>query len=131
MEMGNAIHEKFGSVSDKITGTFSKCQEKVRDIVDKIKSFFDFDWELPHIKLPHFSITGRFSLNPPSIPKIGVEWYAKGGVMTRPTAFGINPATGNMMAGGEAGRRPLPPSRCCRTTSARQSRKGTRGSWTV
>ena len=109
MEMGNAIHEKFGSVSDKITGTFSKCQEKVRDIVDKIKSFFDFDWELPHIKLPHFSITGRFSLNPPSIPKIGVEWYAKGGVMTRPTAFGINPATGNMMAGGEAGAEAIAP----------------------
>ncbi|MCM1304566.1 MAG: phage tail tape measure protein [Lachnospiraceae bacterium] len=108
-DMGNAIHDKFSFVSDKITGTFSKCQEKVRDIVDKIKSFFDFEWELPHIKLPHFSISGRFSLNPPSIPHIGVEWYAKGGVMTRPTAFGMNPVTGNMMAGGEAGAEAIAP----------------------
>lgn len=108
-EMGSAIHEKFGSVSEKITGTFSKCQEKVKDIVNKVKSFFDFKWELPHIKLPHFKITGSFSLSPPSIPKLGVEWYAQGGVMTRPTAFGVNPATGNMMVGGEAGAEAIAP----------------------
>lgn len=108
-DMGNAIHDKFNSVSDRITGTFSKCQEKVRDIVEKIKSFFKFDWKLPEIKLPHFSIKGQFSLNPPSIPHIGVEWYAKGGVMTKPAAFGVNPATGNIMAGGEAGAEAIAP----------------------
>lgn len=108
-EMGSSIHEKFGSVAEKITGTFSKCQEKVKGIADAVKGFFKFEWKLPHIKLPHFKIEGGFSLNPPSIPKLGVEWYAQGGIMTRPTAFGINPATGNMMAGGEAGAEAIAP----------------------
>lgn len=108
-EMGNTVREKFSSVGEKITGTFSKCQEKVKGIVESIKGFFKFDWKLPSIKLPHFKMEGSFSLNPPSIPHFGVEWYAKGGIMTRPTAFGINPATGNMMAGGEAGAEAIAP----------------------
>lgn len=55
----------------------------------------------PKLKLPHISVSGSFSLNPPSVPKIGVEWYAKGGIMTSPTMFGMN---GNRaMIGGEAG----------------------------
>ncbi len=108
-EMGNVVREKFSSVGEKITGTFSKCQEKVKGIVDSIKGFFKFDWKLPKIKLPHFKMEGKFSLNPPSIPHFGVEWYAKGGVMTSPTAFGINPGTGNMMVGGEAGAEAIAP----------------------
>ena len=62
--------------------------------------------ESPEDKLPHFSISGEFSLSPPSIPKIGVEWYKKAMdspvIMEKPTAFGIN-ASGQIMAGGEAG----------------------------
>ena len=50
-------------------------------------------------KLPHFKLTGSFSLNPPSVPKLGIEWYAKGGLMTKPTAFGMN--GNNLMVGGE------------------------------
>lgn len=105
-EMGNAIHEKFNAVGEKIVGTFTKCRDTVHDIVEKVKGFFDFEWKLPDIKLPHFSIEGEFSLNPPSIPKLGVEWYAKAMndpmIMTRPTAFGISPS-GQIMAGGESG----------------------------
>lgn len=109
VEMGASVHEKFSSVGEKITGTFSKCQEKVKGIVDSIKGFFKFEWKLPKIKLPHFKMTGEFSLNPPSIPHFGVEWYANGGVMTKPTAFGLNPFTGNMMVGGEAGAEAIAP----------------------
>lgn len=108
-EMGNFILGKFAGVGTKIIDTFSKCRETIHDIVEKIKGFFNFEWKLPDIKLPHFKINGSFSLNPPSIPHFGVDWYAEGGVMTKPTAFGINPATGNIMAGGEAGAEAIAP----------------------
>lgn len=108
-EMGNTIYDKFSGISGKITDTFSKCRDTVHNIVEKIKGFFNFEWKLPNIKLPHFKIDGSFSLSPPSIPHIGVDWYAKGGVMTKPTAFGVNPATGNVMAGGEAGAEAIAP----------------------
>lgn len=108
-EMSNTIHEKFNSISGKITDTFSKCRDTVAGIIEKIKGFFNFEWKLPDIKLPHFKIDGSFSLNPPQIPHIGVDWYAEGGVMTKPTAFGVNPATGNIMAGGEAGAEAIAP----------------------
>ena len=105
-EMGNEIHEKFGDVGEKVVSIFTKCRDTVHDIVEKVKGFFNFEWKLPDIKLPHFSIEGGFSLNPPSIPRLGVEWYAKAMdnpmIMNRPTAFGISPS-GRIMAGGEAG----------------------------
>ena len=81
----------------------------ISDGIDKIRKLFDFEWSFPHLKMPHFSLTGEFSLNPPSVPKLGIEWYAKGGIMTEPTAFGINPSTGNMMVGGEAGAEAIAP----------------------
>lgn len=108
-EMGNTVRDKFSDVGTKIIDTFSRCREIIHDIVEKIKGFFNFEWKLPDIKLPHFKIDGSFSLNPPSIPHFGVDWYAQGGVMTKPTAFGINPATGNIMAGGEAGAEAIAP----------------------
>ena len=62
-----------------------------------LKGYFNFNWSLPKIKLPHFKITCSFSLNPPSMPRFGVEWYK----MTRPTLLGMNGI--NAMDGGEAG----------------------------
>lgn len=108
-EMGSTIYDKFSGISGRISETFSKCRDAVQGIVEKIKGFFNFEWKLPDIKLPHFKIDGSFSLSPPSIPHIGVDWYAKGGVMTKPAAFGVNPATGNIMAGGEAGAEAIAP----------------------
>lgn len=108
-EMGNTIRDKFSSIAGNVADTFSRCRDSIHTIIEKIKGFFNFEWKLPHIKLPHFKIDGSFSLDPPSIPHFGVEWYAKGGVMTKPTAFGVNPATGNIMAGGEAGAEAVAP----------------------
>ena len=53
------------------------------------------------ISLPHVSISGRFSLSPPSIPRFSVSWYKNGGIMQDPTVFGI--AGNTILAGGEAG----------------------------
>lgn len=85
----------------KVDEVFGKVVSTIKGAVNKIKGFFDFEWELPKIKLPHFSISGKFGLNPPSIPKFSVDWYANGGILNRPTVFAQN---GNrLMAGGEAG----------------------------
>lgn len=98
--------EKFDNLRSGISEKLDAVNNFVFNTVQKLKDFFNFDWKLPHIKLPHFSMDGSFSLNPPSIPHIGVEWYKKAMdspvIMDKPTAFGINPS-GQIMAGGEAG----------------------------
>lgn len=95
------------TVLQKIVNGFNEKMEnaknKVNNAIQKIKSFFNFSWSLPKLKLPHISISGNFSLNPPSVPKFGIEWYKNGGIMTNPTMFGFNPMSGKAMVGGEAG----------------------------
>lgn len=104
------LEDVWGAIQDGI-GFFQDLGETVGEVIDGAKKTVDdglkaisgffsgLKLELPKIKLPHFSISGSFSLNPPSIPKIGVEWYAKGGIMNAPTLFGFN--GGNAMIGGE------------------------------
>lgn len=98
--------KKFDDLKSGLSEKLDGVKEFVSNTVQKLKDFFNFDWNLPKIKLPHFSMEGNFSLNPPSIPHIGVEWYKKAMdsplVMDKPTAFGISPS-GKIMAGGEAG----------------------------
>lgn len=98
--------EKFENLKSGVTQKLEAVKNFVSNTVQKLKDFFKFDWSLPKIKLPHFSMEGKFSLDPPSIPRIGVEWYKKAMdnpiLMEKPTAFGIN-AAGQVMAGGEAG----------------------------
>lgn len=81
------------------------AKNKISGIVNAIKGFFSgMRLSIPKISLPplpHFSLTGSFSLKPPSVPKLGVQWYADGGIMQKAMAFGMN---GNdIMVGGEAG----------------------------
>ena len=86
---------------------WNTAKNTVKNAIDFIKGLFDFEWSLPKLKLPHFKITGKFSLDPPSVPKLGVEWYKNGGVMMNPTIFGFN---GNKaMVGGEAGAEAIAP----------------------
>lgn len=86
----------FDNIRDGIKSRLDGAREFVKGAIEKIKGFFNFKWELPKIKLPHFSISGKFSLNPPSIPKFSVSWYEKGGVFDNPTLFGY----GNGQLGG-------------------------------
>lgn len=92
----------WNGIKTAITKPIDAAKTHVKNAVDAIVGFFkNMKISFPKIKLPHFSISGSFSLDPPSVPKLSVEWYAKGGILTKPTIFGIN---GNsFMAGGEAG----------------------------
>lgn len=101
--------DTFKGIFDSASEKFSGIKETIGGVVDWLKGIFNFDWHLPDIKLPHFSVEGSFSLDPPSIPHIGVEWYAKGAVLNQPTIFGVNPSTGNAMIGGEAGAEAVAP----------------------
>lgn len=92
---------KLQAMKDAWSLKMEEIHEKFSSGIEKIKSLFNFEWKFPDLKMPHFSISGSFSLNPPSVPSIGVQWYAKGAVLNAPTLFGIN---GNqLMGGGEAG----------------------------
>jgi len=64
------------SIKSAFTDKFDAIKNFISNTIDSIKNFFsNLKLELPHIKLPHFSLTGTFSLNPPSIPKLSVDWY--------------------------------------------------------
>lgn len=79
----------FANVRAKISEPFEQARDAVKGVVDKIKGFFSgLKLELPKIKLPHFSISGSFSLSPPSVPKLSIDWYKDGGIFTKPTIFG-------------------------------------------
>lgn len=85
---------------------WSHAVDTVRNAIDRIRSFFHFNWELPKIKLPHFKIKGKFSLNPPEAPKFSVEWYAKAMdnpyMFTNATLFGAGEAGDEIMYGRQA-----------------------------
>ena len=102
----STIYQTLDNVTGKFTGTFNGIKGYMSGVLDWLKGIFNFKWSLPKIKLPHFSISGSFSLDPPSIPSIGVEWYRKamtgGMILDSPTIFGMS-RSGTLLGAGEAG----------------------------
>lgn len=97
----STVSGKFSSIYSTISSKMSAARDAVGNAISALKSKFNFSWSLPHLKLPHVSISGSFSINPPSVPHFGISWYKDGGILTRPTIFGA--AGNNLLAGGEAG----------------------------
>lgn len=97
------VRSKFGEAYDAIMSPINRAKSAVKTAIDTMKGFFNFNWKLPSIKMPTFSVSG--SMNPinwikDGVPKLSVNWNAKGGIFDRPTIF--NTAQG-LQGVGEAG----------------------------
>ena len=92
-------------IKSKAESVWKGITDFIHNAIEKIKSFFRFEWELPKIKLPHFKIEGKFSLNPPQVPHLSIEWYRKamenGMILTSPTV--LPSANGSYRGFGDAG----------------------------
>lgn len=108
----NITSSAWNGIKSMITTPIESAKNVVSGIIDTIKGLFNFNLKfpsisIPHIPLPHFSLSGSFNPLKGQIPKIGVDWFAKGGILTKPTAFGMN--GNNIMVGGEAGKEAVAP----------------------
>ena len=105
-ELWESIKTTFGNIKQTIEEKIEGAKQKVHDAIEAIKGFFNFEWSLPKLKMPHFTLTGSFSLMPPSVPKISVDWYRKAMdnayLLNGATIFGMN--NGSLLGGGEAGK---------------------------
>lgn len=86
------VRSKLDAILSKIRSVMDDVKEKVGGVIESIKNFFKFEWSLPPLKLPHFSISGSFSLNPPSVPSFSVNWYKKGGIFDKASLIGVGEA---------------------------------------
>lgn len=104
--MKDSIIGIFDRIKSGIANKINAAKDGVRNAIEKIKSFFNFTWSLPKLKMPHLKITGEFSISPPKVPKFAVDWYARGGVFDKPTFF----TSGGRLGGlGEAGAEAIVP----------------------
>ena len=101
----NAVSSKLNQIKNTFTSVFEGAKQVVSNAINYIRGLLSGELSFPHIRLPHFSISGRLSLDPPSVPHINVDWYKK--AMNNP--YMLNGATifgamnGNLLGGGEAG----------------------------
>ena len=99
------VNSVLSSISDTFTSIFDGVKSTVQNAIDFIKGLFDFEWSLPDLKLPHFSITGSLDLlaDPPTYPSVSVDWYKKGYsdayILNGATIFGTQ--GGSLLGGGE------------------------------
>ena len=103
----NTVTSIFGNIVSAISGKMESAKNAVSNAISALKSKFNFSWSLPKLKLPHVSISGGFSINPPSVPHFGISWYKNGGILDKPTIFGAS--GNNLLGGGEAGKEAVLP----------------------
>lgn len=97
-ELYASVKDKFDKIKAGITNAINGAKDAVGAAVEKIKGFFNFEWKLPKIKIPHFKIgwdssgllgkVGEF-FGLPGKPVMNVEWYKTGGVFTKPQVIGV------------------------------------------
>ena len=103
----NLFNSWGANIENAATSAIESVKTAISSGLERIKSLFHFEWSLPHIALPHFYVSGRFSLNPPMVPSFGVQWYAKGAILDGAQIFG---RLGNtLLGGGEAGKEAVLP----------------------
>ena len=102
----SAVEDRLGSAKTSATNAFESIRsaasskmgdalDKVSSVVERMKEKFNFSWSLPHLSLPHLSVSGSFSLDPPSVPHFSIDWYKQGGVImpNNPHVIGVGDAT--------------------------------------
>lgn len=101
------VSNVFGGIKNSISGVMDNAKSAVSNAISNIKKKFNFSWSLPKLKMPKVSISGKFSLNPLSVPKFGISWHKKamnnGMILDTATIFGFDQKTGKFLGGGEAG----------------------------
>ena len=99
-----AATQKLDALKNKFTSIFENVKNTVQNAVNKLKSIMNFSWSLPKLKLPHISISGSFSISPPSVPHFSIDWYRKAYdnpyLFTKPTVMGFGDGNGGEMVYG-------------------------------
>lgn len=102
----STVKNVFDGIRKTISDKLESARNAVSNAITRIKSLFNFKWSLPKLKMPKFSFSGKFSLNPPSVPKLSVKWNAEGGIFNKPTVL---PTLAGLQGFGEAGAEAITP----------------------
>lgn len=102
----STVKSVFDGIRKTISDKLESARNAVSNAITRIKSLFNFKWSLPKLKMPKFSFSGKFSLNPPSVPKLSVKWNAEGGIFNKPTVL---PTLAGLQGFGEAGAEAITP----------------------